>query len=79
MLAYVLPEIFSRIMDATALLLCPAIGWPEHEFCPANLWNLVWPWWSTGGLRGILNAVLVASLVAAVAAFCGKKRIRLKL
>ena len=79
MLAYVLPEIFSRIMDASALLLCPAIGWPEYDFCPANLWNLVWPWWSTGGLRGILNAVLVAALVAAVAAFCGKKRIRLKL
>ncbi len=79
MLAYVLPEIFSRILDASAVLLCPAIGWPEWDYCPANLWNLVWPWWSDGGAKGIFNAVLVAALVASFAAFCGKKRIRLKL
>ena len=79
MLAYVLPEIFSRILDASAVLLCPAIGWPNWDYCPANLWNLVWPWWSDGGAKGIFNAVLVAALVASFAAFCGKKRIRLKL
>ncbi len=77
MLAYLLPDFFGKLMDASALWLVPRVGTESDSL--VNLWNVFWPFWNEGGAAGLANALVMTLFVGAIAGWLSIKKVRLKL